>query len=66
MIEYAKWITTLETAHGRLLSGWAFREGHITYTLRVPKDCRAHLRLPGGYSTELSSGAYRFYEATGE
>lgn len=57
---------TLETAHGRLLSGWAFREGHITYTLRVPKGCRAHLQLPGGYSTELSSGAYRFYEATGE
>ncbi len=51
-----------QSVYGRVESGWERRSGKTVYTLTVPPNCSAHIRLPGGYESVLKAGTHIFEE----
>jgi alpha-L-rhamnosidase len=49
---------------GMVESGWERKDGRTVYTFRVPANCTAEIRLPGGLDKTVGAGEYRFEEGT--
>ena len=54
---------TLQTAWGEAAVGWKRSDRKLRVEVTVPWNCTASVRLPGGYSHEISSGRYVFVTA---
>lgn len=49
-----------DSVYGRVESGWEKTENGWKYTVTVPANCTATLRLPGKEPATLESGTYTF------
>lgn len=47
--------------YGRVESGWKKEEGRTVYTITVPPNCTAVVRLPGREEETVLSGTYELY-----
>lgn len=47
---------------GRIESRWERKGGKTTYTVTVPANCEAEIRLPGGTAETVKAGKYEFAE----
>ena len=54
----ASWVS----AFGEVKSGWRREDGKTVYTVSVPANCTAELRLPGGETRTLGAGEHRITE----
>ena len=50
-----------ESVYGRVESGWERKDGKTVYTLVIPANCSAELKLPGQPPRVLTTGRYTFY-----
>ncbi len=50
-----------QSIYGKVESGWACKDGKITYTVTVPANCTAEVRINGKTET-VTAGAYTFEE----
>ena len=50
------------SVYGQVESGWQWDENKILYTIIVPANCTAEIRLPGGKTVTVSAGRYTFEE----
>ena len=48
------------SVYGLVKSGWTREDGKTVYTVAVPANCTAELRLPGGRRETLGPGSYTF------
>ena len=48
---------------GNSTSRWEKRDGKTVYTIVVPANCTAEIRLPGGRTENVKSGSFTFEEA---
>ena len=48
------------SVYGMVTSSWKKSEGQTTYTVSVPANCTAEVRLPGGRTETVSAGEYSF------
>ena len=55
----ASWLS----ACGLVESGWEKRDGRTVYTVSVPANCEAEVRLPNGACETVGAGVHRFEEA---
>lgn len=51
---------SLRTRSGMLRTCWYYKGDMVYYEFEVPAGAVAHLRLPSGYTTELTSGCWHF------
>ena len=49
-----------DSVYGLVKSGWRREDGKTVYTVSVPANCTAELRLPGMEVKTLGAGEYRF------
>ena len=49
-----------DSVYGRVGSGWKREGGKTIYTVTIPANCTAEIRLPGGKTAEVSSGKHQF------
>jgi alpha-L-rhamnosidase len=47
---------------GMIGSRWEKRDGKTLYTITVPVNCTAEVRLPGGLTETVGPGEHRFTE----
>lgn len=57
-LTYAK--ASYDSVYGRVESGWERTADGTRYTLRIPPNCTAVLRLPGSAEMVLEAGSYTF------
>jgi len=57
-LQWAK--ASYDSAAGRYESGWRQESGKVVYSITVPFNCRAELRLPGREPMTLEAGSYQF------
>ncbi len=50
------------SAFGEVKSGWKREDGKTVYSVTVPANCSAEVRLPGGETRTLGAGEHRFTE----
>ena len=50
------------SVYGRVESGWVRGQGGTVYTVTVPANCTAEIRLPGGTQQTVPAGTYTFTE----
>ena len=50
------------SVYGMVESRWEKRDGKTVYTIVVPANCTAEIRLPGGTKQTVTAGEYRFEE----
>ena len=48
--------------YGTVQSGWEKQDGKITYTVNVPANCTAEIRLPSGRTKTVGAGKYQYTE----
>ena len=48
---------------GMVESRWEKKDGKTVYRVRIPANCEAEIRLPGGTAQTLGPGEYSFTEA---
>ncbi len=48
-----------QSVYGRVASGWAHKDGKITYTITIPANCTAEVRIKGKTET-VTTGTYTF------
>ena len=48
--------------YGEIKSGWERSRGTTVYTVTVPANCTALIRLPGGHEETVGAGEHRFEE----
>ena len=53
---------SIETRCGCIRSHWYYKGDKVYYEFEIPQGVTAHLRLPSGYTAELSGGIYHFAE----
>ncbi len=51
-----------QSIYGRIESGWVHRDGKVCYTVTVPANCTAEIRLPGGTGCTVGAGTHTFEE----
>ena len=51
-----------DSIYGKVESGWELREGKTVYTVTVPANCQAEIRLPGGKTETVGVGTHSFTE----
>ncbi len=49
-----------QSIYGKVESGWEKKDGKTVYTVTVPANCTARIKLPGGKEETLSSGTHIF------
>lgn len=59
--EYAK--AKYNSIYGMVESGWIRDSGRTVYSIRIPVNCTAEIRLPRGQAESVCAGEYRFEEA---
>ena len=52
-----------QSVYGLVESRWERREGRTVYTVTVPANCAAEIRLPGGTVKTVEAGTFTFEEA---
>ena len=50
------------SVYGRVGCRWDRREGKTVYSVTVPANCEAEIRLPGGYRETVGAGSHVFEE----
>ncbi len=50
------------SVYGAVESGWKRENGKTTYTITVPVNCCAEIRLPGGKTQAVCAGSFTFEE----
>ncbi len=53
-----------DSVFGTVESRWEKRDGKTVYTISVPANCEAEIRLPGGTRETVAAGEHRFEERT--
>lgn len=48
------------SVYGTVKSGWTRENGQTVYSVTIPANCEAEIRLPGGRSETVKTGEYRF------
>ena len=48
--------------YGMVESRWEINDGKTVYTISVPANCSAEIRLPGGHDQTVGTGTYTFTE----
>ena len=48
--------------YGMVESSWERRDGKTVYTITIPANCTAEIRLPEGMSQTVGAGTYTFEE----
>ena len=51
-----------DSEYGRVESGWEKKEGKVIYSISVPSNTKAYVKLPKGKEVVLDSGVYEFEE----
>ncbi|MDO4650510.1 MAG: family 78 glycoside hydrolase catalytic domain [Eubacteriales bacterium] len=51
--------TSYQSVYGLVKSGWEKTEEGYIYTIEIPANCDAEIKLPDGSSTEVKTGVYR-------
>ncbi|MGN0747005.1 MAG: family 78 glycoside hydrolase catalytic domain [Aristaeellaceae bacterium] len=51
-----------DSVYGTVESGWEIREGEIAYTIAIPANCTAMIRLPDGQERSVGAGYHTFRE----
>ena len=51
-----------KSVYGKIESGWERQEGKTVYTITVPANCEAEIRLPGGKTETVGAGTHTFTE----
>ncbi len=46
--------------YGEVKSHWEKTESGVTYTVTIPANCTAEIRLPDGRTETVTAGCYRF------
>ncbi len=59
-LTYAK--AGYESIYGKVESLWEKKDGKTVYTVTVPVNCTAKIKLPGGTAAELTPGTYSYEE----
>lgn len=50
------------SVYGMVESRWEKQDGKTVYTFRIPANCEAEIRLPGGEKETVAAGVYSFTE----
>ena len=53
-----------DSIYGTVTSGWEKQEGKTIYTVTIPANCEAEIRLPSGRIKTVGAGLYRYTEET--
>ena len=48
------------SVYGMVESKWEKKEGKIVYSITIPANCTAEIRLPGGHTETVGAGSYIF------
>ena len=52
-----------KSLYGEVKSRWEATEKGLKYTISIPANCTAEIRLPGGKTEHVKAGSYTFEEA---
>ena len=50
------------SVYGQVESGWEKQDGKTVFTIRIPSNCTAEIRLPDGQMKTIGAGNYTFAE----
>ena len=53
--------TSIETARGKIMSSWRYREDFVRYEITVPDGVKTEIRLNDGQKYNITGGSHIFY-----